>query len=92
MFIEVTNELVVSLKSHHTDDVNIRKAKIIRDFAGQFRLGYWIFIVPGADKTWTCDKYERPENLKRKWDGKATKILEKMFRILPSCNPANYDQ
>ena len=48
-FMGMMTELV-SPKSHHTDDVNLQNANVIRDFAGQFRLGYWISIGPSAKK------------------------------------------
>ena len=37
--MEMMDELVLSPKSHHTDDVKLQNVKIFRDYAGQLRPG-----------------------------------------------------
>ena len=56
-FMSMMNELKVSPKVHCRDEVDFRNATVIRECAGRFRFGCWIFVGPGADTTWQFDKF-----------------------------------
>ena len=37
------------------DDFRIQQAHEVRDYAARFRPGYWIFLSPGPENTWSYD-------------------------------------
>ena len=76
IFMAIINELEVTDNPHIHDRLRIQQAQGVRDCAARFRPGYWIFVYPGSEKTWSYDMWEA-ENPNGNWDSKALKILQK---------------
>ena len=52
------SEWRITDKPHKNDHVRIQKAQEIRDDTARFWPGYWIFVGPGSENTWSYDKWE----------------------------------
>ena len=72
-----------------SDDVNFRGATVLRDYAGRFRPGNWIFVGPSSEKAWQFDMWDKTGNPKGNWERKALQMKETSHRILPPCHPSD---
>ena len=49
IFIGMMNELAVTDYPHRSDEPNLQKPAIIRDYAGRCGPGYLVFVGPGSE-------------------------------------------
>ena len=70
ILMDMITELEVSPTVHCSDQANFRNATVVRDCAGRFRPGYWIFVGAGSEKTWQFHKWDKPDNIDGNWDRK----------------------
>ena len=75
MCMGMMKELAVTDSPRQSDKLDTQNAAIIRDHVGRSRPGYWVFVRPGSEGSWQCDKYDT-ENPQGKWNREAPQISE----------------